>query len=205
LGAEPLEQAGLFFLLTHAGEGGHACPVTCTAGLIRALRLHGSDELRERFLPPLLETDYDRCQRGAQFLTEEQGGSDVGANLTRAVRDGDAWRLHGEKWFARRRTPPLPSRRPEGARKNARYRLLPRAAHGRGASERFHGSAGSRTSSARALATGEIVFDGAVAHRWALRTASRSPPASPNTALAECGRLGSRDAPRVPRGGGLRA
>ncbi len=60
LGAEPLEQAGLFFLLTHAGEGGHACPVTCTAGLIRALRLHGSDEMRERFLPPLLETDYDR-------------------------------------------------------------------------------------------------------------------------------------------------
>ena len=33
------------------------------------------------------------------FLTERQGGSDVGANTTRAVRDGDEWRLHGEKHF----------------------------------------------------------------------------------------------------------
>jgi alkylation response protein AidB-like acyl-CoA dehydrogenase len=33
------------------------------------------------------------------FLTERQGGSDVGANTTRAVPDGDEWRLHGEKHF----------------------------------------------------------------------------------------------------------
>ena len=33
------------------------------------------------------------------FLTERQGGSDVGANSTRAVRDGNEWRLHGEKHF----------------------------------------------------------------------------------------------------------
>ena len=57
------------------------------------------DELRERFLPPLLEPDYDRAQRGAQFLTERHGGSDVGANRVEAVPDGDAWRISGEKWF----------------------------------------------------------------------------------------------------------
>ncbi len=73
--------------------------MVCTAGLVRALRTQASDELRERFLPPLLETDYDRAQRGAQFLTERHGGSDVGANRVEAVPDGDAWRLHGEKWF----------------------------------------------------------------------------------------------------------
>ena len=33
------------------------------------------------------------------FLTERQGGSDVGANTTRAVRDGEEWRLFGEKHF----------------------------------------------------------------------------------------------------------
>ena len=33
------------------------------------------------------------------FLTERQGGSDVGANTTRAVRDGDEWRLYGDKHF----------------------------------------------------------------------------------------------------------
>src|SRR5205085_5342058 len=68
-GAPPLDQAALFYLLAHAGEGGHACPVACTAGLVRALRMHASPELRERFLPPLLTHE-----RGSQFMTEAQGG-----------------------------------------------------------------------------------------------------------------------------------
>jgi alkylation response protein AidB-like acyl-CoA dehydrogenase len=167
LGAEPLEQAGLFFLLTHAGEGGHACPVTCTAGLIRALRLHGSAEQRERFLPPLLETDYDRCQRGAQFLTEEHGGSDVGANLTRAVRDGDVWRLHGEKWFCSVADADqfAVTARPEGAPEGIRgigCFLVPRTVDGRPNGftiRKLKDKLGTR-----ALATGEIVFDGARAY-----------------------------------------
>ena len=58
LNAGAWEQAAMLYLLTHAGEAGHACPVVCTAGLIRALRREASDELRERFLPPLLEPDY---------------------------------------------------------------------------------------------------------------------------------------------------
>ena len=99
VGASAPEQAQLLYLLAQAGEGGHACPVVCTAGLVRALREHATDELRGRFLPPLLEADYDRCERGAQFLTERHGGSDVGANRVEAVPDGDAWRISGEKWF----------------------------------------------------------------------------------------------------------
>ncbi len=101
-GGGAYEQAALFYLLAHAGEGGHACPVACTAGLVRALQDHGSAPLRERYLPGLVEDDYDRALRGAQFLTEVHGGSDVGANTTRAVADvaGDGWwRIHGEKWF----------------------------------------------------------------------------------------------------------
>jgi alkylation response protein AidB-like acyl-CoA dehydrogenase len=165
--AEPLEQAGLFFLLTHAGEGGHACPVTCTAGLIRALRLHGSHELRERFLPPLLETDYDRCQRGAQFLTEEHGGSDVGANLTRAVRDGDVWRLYGEKWFCSVADADqfVVTARPEDAAEGTPGigcflvpREVDRPPNGF-TIRKLKDKLGTR-----ALATGEIVFDGAVAY-----------------------------------------
>jgi alkylation response protein AidB-like acyl-CoA dehydrogenase len=167
LAAEPVEQAGLFFLLTHAGEGGHACPVTCTAGLIRALRLHGSDELRERFLLPLLETDYDRCERGAQFLTEEHGGSDVGANLTGAVPDGDAWRLHGEKWFCSVADADVfaVTARPEGAPEGTRgigCFLVPRMVDGRPNGftiRKLKDKLGTR-----ALATGEIVFDGALAY-----------------------------------------
>ena len=33
------------------------------------------------------------------FLTERQGGSDVGANTTRAMQDGDEWVLFGDKHF----------------------------------------------------------------------------------------------------------
>src|SRR6195256_5043186 len=32
-------------------------------------------------------------------MTEKQGGTDVRANITRAVRDGDAYRITGHKWF----------------------------------------------------------------------------------------------------------
>ena len=78
-GAAPLEQAALFYVLSYAGEGGHACPVACTAGLVRALRTHASPDLRERFLHSLLTHE-----RAAQFVTEAQGGSDVGADGVRA-------------------------------------------------------------------------------------------------------------------------
>jgi alkylation response protein AidB-like acyl-CoA dehydrogenase len=51
---------------------------------------------------PSLASDYDKAERGAQFLTEVQGSSDVGANEMAAVPDElepGAWRLRGEKWF----------------------------------------------------------------------------------------------------------
>jgi len=165
--APPFEQAALFYLLAHAGEAGHACPVACTAGLVRALRRHGSPQLRERFLPPLLETDYDRAQRGAQFLTEEHGGSDVGANLTRALETPEGWRLHGEKWFCSVADADqfLVTARPQGAPQGTRGLgcfLVPRLVDGRPNGftiRKLKDKLGTR-----ALATGEIVFDGALAH-----------------------------------------
>jgi len=101
--AEPgssVYQMALFYLLTHNGEAGHACSVTCTAGLIRALQQAAAPDVREKFLPWLLDPDYATMQHGAQFLTEVQGGSDVGANAVTAVAAGDGtWRITGEKWF----------------------------------------------------------------------------------------------------------
>jgi acyl-CoA dehydrogenase len=163
VGAAPREQASLFYALAHAGEGGHACPVVCTAGLVRALRTTASDELRDRFLPPLLETDYDRAQRGAQFLTERHGGSDVGANRVEAVPDGDVWRLHGEKWFCSVADADqfVVTARPRGAASGTRgigCFLVPRAAGGFRI-RRLKDKLGTR-----ALATGEIEFEGAVGY-----------------------------------------
>ena len=163
VGAPAHEQAALFYELAQAGEGGHACPVVCTAGLVRALRTVASDELRERFLPPLLETDYDVAQRGAQFLTERHGGSDVGANRVEAVPDGDVWRLHGEKWFCSVAdadqfvVTARPRSAPEGTRGIGCF-LVPRESGGFRI-RRLKDKLGTR-----ALATGEIEFERAVAY-----------------------------------------
>jgi acyl-CoA dehydrogenase len=163
VGAGAVEQAALFYEIAQAGEGGHACPVVCTAGLVRALRTQASDELRERFLPPLLEADYDRAQRGAQFLTERHGGSDVGANRVEAVPHGGGWRLHGEKWFCSVADANqfLVTARPRGAPDGTRGIgcFLVASADGGFRIRKLKDKLGTR-----ALATGEIEFEGAAAY-----------------------------------------
>ena len=104
LSGEPgraFEQATLLYLLSLEGEAGHACPATCTIGLARALRRRARAEVADRFLPALLEADYALADRGAQFLTEVQGGSDVGANacVAEPSDDGVTYLITGEKWF----------------------------------------------------------------------------------------------------------
>jgi alkylation response protein AidB-like acyl-CoA dehydrogenase len=76
------------------------CSLACTSGLIRALQQAAEPAVRDKFLPPILNPDYDHMQHGAQFLTEVQGGSDVGANAVVATPQADGtWRINGEKWF----------------------------------------------------------------------------------------------------------
>ena len=56
----------------------------------------------DRFLPALLDADYDQNLTGAQYVTEVQGGSDVGANacVAEPAPDRPGWyRISGEKWF----------------------------------------------------------------------------------------------------------
>lgn len=97
---QTVAQMGLYYLLCHNGEMGHLCSLACTSGLVRALQQAADAPIRDKFLPPLLERDYDRMQHGAQFLTEVQGGSDVGANSILATPAPDGtWRITGEKWF----------------------------------------------------------------------------------------------------------
>jgi len=95
------EQATLLYLLSLEGEAGQACPATCTIGLARALRRTADPSVRDRFLPGLVDPEYATASRGSQFLTEVQGGSDVGANACLAEPTGDegTYRITGEKWF----------------------------------------------------------------------------------------------------------
>lgn len=73
------------------------CPML-TAGAIEALAHHGSAELKETYLPKLVEGTWT----GTMNLTEPQAGSDLSKVRARAVpcEDGsDRYRLFGQKIF----------------------------------------------------------------------------------------------------------
>ncbi len=88
----------LTYLFVQA-EFGLCCPLSMTDSLARTLRKFGSADLVARHLPGLTTQVFDDLQQGAMFMTEQGAGSDVAATATRAVPDGDAYRLHGDKWF----------------------------------------------------------------------------------------------------------
>ncbi len=90
-------------------ESGVFCPVSMTDALARAMERYASDPLKQRFLPALTALTLAELQQGAMFLTEKQGGSDVGLTATVAKRrtsidfsNGELqpeWELWGDKWF----------------------------------------------------------------------------------------------------------
>src|ERR1700749_4977813 len=57
------------------------------------IRLHGSDELKERFLPKCASGEWSP----AFALSEPDAGSDPGGMRTKAVQDGDEWVINGTK------------------------------------------------------------------------------------------------------------
>ena len=156
------------YLLDQHGEAGHACPIACTAGAIKLLQKLGSDDQRRRYLPSLLEIDYDRRLHAAQFVTEVQGGSDVGLNTCQAVPEANRpgwYRISGEKWFCSVADAGLfvVSARLEGAPAGTEglgLFLVPRMINGAPngfALRRLKYKLGTRS-----MATGEIEFDGAL-------------------------------------------
>ncbi|MDE0310139.1 MAG: acyl-CoA dehydrogenase [Acidiferrobacterales bacterium] len=70
------------------------CPLL-TQGAIRALELHGSDEQRAIYLERLVTGVW----AGTMNLTEAHAGSDLAVIRTRAVAEGDHYRLIGQKIF----------------------------------------------------------------------------------------------------------
>ncbi|MDQ0272758.1 acyl-CoA dehydrogenase family protein [Cytobacillus purgationiresistens] len=81
-------------------DPGFYCPVTLTMATAYLLDHYADDEVKKRFLPHVCATGEMELYEGATFLTERQGGSDVGANVVKAVQAGDHYRLYGEKYFA---------------------------------------------------------------------------------------------------------
>src|SRR5262245_36934251 len=88
----------MVYLLAHNGEASVNCGLSCTDGLIRAVQARGSEMLRETYIPLMLSVDTPFA--GAQFVTEQDGGSDVGAIEAHATQNSDgSWSITGQKWF----------------------------------------------------------------------------------------------------------
>ncbi len=89
---------GVLMLNIAVEEIAKACASTALMLMVQELgtlpiKLFGTDELKERFLP--------KCATGewspAFALSEPEAGSDPGGMLTRAVQDGDEWVITGTK------------------------------------------------------------------------------------------------------------
>src|ERR1700738_4825952 len=88
-----------FTFLFNQAEFGLGCPINVTDGCAKLLAKFGSEALKAKYLDGLTQTDMSRLTQGGQFMTEKEGGSDVGKLTTTAVQEGDHWRLSGEKCF----------------------------------------------------------------------------------------------------------
>ena len=160
-------------------ESGVFCPVSMTDALARVLARYGSESLKERFLSGLTALTIAELQQGAMFLTEKQGGSDVGLTSTIAKPRSDVhyssaelqpeWALWGEKWFCSNVTADLilTLARPEGAPAGTRglgLFLVPRTlddgTRNAYSIERLKDKLGTRS-----LATGEVTLHGALAYQ----------------------------------------
>jgi putative acyl-CoA dehydrogenase len=104
-GAAEVVRAAKFYLAAQV-ETGHLCPITMTRASVAALT--AEPDLLARTMPVIATRAYDPSfapwptKRGMTLgmgMTEKQGGTDVRSNMTRAVRDGDAYRITGHKWF----------------------------------------------------------------------------------------------------------
>jgi len=98
-------RAAKFYMAAQV-ETGHLCPITMTRASVGALAMQ--PDLLARVMPVLSTRSYDPNfapwwdKRGMTLgmgMTEKQGGTDVRANMTRAVREGDGYRITGHKWF----------------------------------------------------------------------------------------------------------
>ncbi|HEX6654183.1 MAG TPA: acyl-CoA dehydrogenase family protein, partial [Thermoleophilaceae bacterium] len=89
-------RAALFFLWSQVNSG-VMCPVSMTYSAIPALR--EEPDLAAEWEPRITRASYDDGALVGMAMTEKQGGSDVRANSTRAVQNGDAWEITGHKWF----------------------------------------------------------------------------------------------------------
>jgi len=180
-----LVQAGFVGLPAHAGRSVPAVVTAAMAYLVCqaetaaycALGMAGgAADIVERYAPApvrddivgrIMSLDPEQFWNAGMFLTEQQGGSDVGANTTRAVPDGDEWRIFGDKHYCSNIDADvfIVLARPEGARSGSRglATFIVPSRLPDGSSNGFRIKRLKPKLGTIAVPTGEVALDGALA------------------------------------------
>ena len=164
----PVVAKHAFTFLFNQTEFGMGCPINVTDGCAKLLNNFGSEALKAKYLDGLTQTDMSKLTQGGQFMTEKEGGSDVGTLTTTAVQEGDHWRLYGEKWFCSNADAKVVMllARPEGAGPGTRgvgLFLMPRRLDD-GSQNHYRIVRLKDKLGTRSMASGEIKLEGAIAY-----------------------------------------
>jgi acyl-CoA dehydrogenase len=164
----PVVAKHAFTFLFNQAEFGLGCPINVTDGCAKLLSNFGDAALKEKYLDGLTQTDMSRLTQGGQFMTEKEGGSDVGKLTTTAEREGDHWRLSGEKWFCSNADAKVVMllARPQGAEGGTRgvgLFLMPRVLDD-GSPNHYRIVRLKDKLGTRSMASGEIKLEGAIAY-----------------------------------------
>jgi acyl-CoA dehydrogenase len=164
----PVVAKHAFTFLFNQAEFGLGCPINVTDGCAKLLANFGSDALKARYLDGLTQTDLSKLTQGGQFMTEKEGGSDVGSLTTTAMAEGGHWRLFGEKWFCSNADAEVVMllARPEGAGPGTRgvgLFLMPRRLDD-GSPNHYRIVRLKDKLGTRSMASGEIKLEGAIAY-----------------------------------------
>ena len=164
----PVVAKHAFTFLFNQAEFGLGCPINVTDGCAKLLANFGSDALKARYLDGLTQTDMSKLTQGGQFMTEKEGGSNVGTLTTTAMAEGDHWRLSGEKWFCSNADAEVVMllARPEGAGPGTRgvaLFLMPRRLDN-GSPNHYRIVRLKDKLGTRSMASGEIKLEGAIAY-----------------------------------------
>src|SRR5580693_3950882 len=164
----PVVAKHAFTFLFNQAEFGLGCPINVTDGCAKLLNNFGNEALKTKYLDGLTQTDMSKLTQGGQFMTEKEGGSDVGTLTTAAVAEGDHWRLTGEKWFCSNADAEVVMllARPEGAGPGTRgvgLFLIPRTLDD-GSPNHYRIVRLKDKLGTRSMASGEIKLEGAIAY-----------------------------------------
>lgn len=163
---------GLGYLFGQA-EGGMYCPVCMTDGAATLLHKFANPELKATYLPRLGALEREKLFTGAMFLTEKEGGSDVGQVRTVAKggngTPGEKVTLFGDKWFCSNVDADVVMilARPEGSGAGTRglgLYLLPRVLEDGKTRNHYRVNRIKEKLGMRSFPSGEVTLDGAEAY-----------------------------------------